>query len=159
MKTITIKGLSDLPDAAEELLAEARTRQATIIAFYGAMGAGKTTLIKEICRQLGIDPQEVNSPSFSIVNVYNPVPANAADAPLPEGATTVYHFDFYRIKSVEEAFDFGYEEYFFGGDLCLIEWPEKIEELLPENAMIVRLTAVDEDTRTLEIGPQPPTTI
>lgn len=153
MKTITIKGLSDLPDAAEELLAEAVARGATIIAFYGAMGAGKTTLIKEICSQLGIDPQEVNSPSFSIVNVYNPVP-EAEDDPsraMAGGPRTVYHFDFYRIRSVEEAYDFGYEEYFFSGDLCLVEWPEKIEELLPEDAMVVRLTAVDEDTRTLEI--------
>lgn len=153
MKTITIKGLSDLPEAAEELLAEAAARGASIIAFYGAMGAGKTTLIKEICRQLDIDPQEVNSPSFSIVNVYNSVP-EAEDDPAGAGMPrTVYHFDFYRIKTIEEAYDFGYEEYFFGGDLCLVEWPEKIEELLPEDAMIVRLTAVDEDTRTLEIDP------
>lgn len=144
MEKITIKGLSDLPDAAEELLAEAAARRATIIAFYGSMGAGKTTLIKEICSQLNIDPQEVNSPSFSIVNVYN---SQHGD----EGVKTVYHFDFYRIRSVEEAFDFGYEEYFFSRDLCLVEWPEKIEELLPEDAMVVRLTAVDEDTRTLEI--------
>lgn len=154
MKTITIKGLSDLPEAAEELLSEAAARGAAIIAFYGEMGAGKTTLIKEICRQLGIDPQEVNSPSFSIVNVYNSLPEAGDDAAsAPEEAKTVYHFDFYRIKTVEEAYDFGYEEYFFSGDLCLVEWPEKIEELLPEDAMIVRLTAVDEDTRTLEIDP------
>lgn len=151
MKTITIKGLSDLPDAAEELLAEAAMRKAAIIAFYGAMGAGKTTLIKEMCRQLGIDPQEVNSPSFSIVNVYNPVPDAGHEDASVERPRTVYHFDFYRIRSVEEAFDFGYEEYFFSGDLCLVEWPEKIEELLPDDALIVRLTAVDEDTRTLEI--------
>lgn len=154
MKTIPIKGLSDLPEAAEKLIAEVQTRQATIIAFYGAMGAGKTTLIKEICRHLGIDPQEVNSPSFSIVNVYNSVPASGEDAPTAHAEAeprTVYHFDFYRIKSVEEAYDFGYEEYFFGGDLCLVEWPEKIEELLPEDTLVVRLTAVDEDTRTLEI--------
>ena len=145
MNSITIKGLSDLPEAAEELLAEADRRQATILAFYGAMGAGKTTLIKEICRQLGVDPQEVNSPSFSIVNVYN----SAADN--DKTPKTVYHFDFYRIRSIEEAFDFGYEEYFFSGNLCLVEWPEKIEELIPDDAMIVRLTALDEDTRLLEI--------
>lgn len=151
MEKITIKGLSDLPDAAEELLAEAAARRATVIAFYGSMGAGKTTLIKEICSQLKIDPQEVNSPSFSIVNVYNSVPGAGEDGAIAERPRTVYHFDFYRIRSVEEAFDFGYEEYFFSGDLCLVEWPEKIEELLPEGAMIVRLTAVDEDTRTLEI--------
>lgn len=147
MKTITIKGLSDLPDAAEELLAEAQARQATIIAFHGAMGAGKTTLVKEMCRQLGIDPQEVNSPSFAIVNVYRP----ATETTRGTGPETVYHFDFYRIRSVEEAFDFGYEEYFFSGNLCLVEWPEKIGELIPDDALNVRLTIVDEDTRTLEI--------
>lgn len=154
MKSITIKGLSDLPEAAEELLSEAAARQATIIAFYGAMGAGKTTLIKEMCRQLGIDPQEVNSPSFAIVNVYEAQQTHADHEdrpvkPLFEGP--VYHFDFYRIRSVEEAFDFGYEEYFFSGNLCLVEWPEKIEELIPEDALRVRLTAVDEDIRVLEI--------
>lgn len=147
MKTIHIKGLSDLSDAAQELMAVAAERGSTIIAFYGAMGAGKTTLIKEICEQMGIDPQEVNSPSFSIVNVYNTIAREGDEMPVK----TVYHFDFYRIKCVEEAFDFGYEEYFFSGDLCLVEWPERIEELLPADALIVRLTAVDEDTRTLEI--------
>lgn len=140
MKSVTIKGLSDLPDAAGLLIAQARERGAAVVAFFGAMGAGKTTLIKEICRQLGVDPQEVNSPSFSIVNVYNAA-----------SGESINHFDFYRIRSVDEAYDFGYEEYFFGGELCLVEWPEKIEELLPEDAMIVRLTAVDEDTRIMEI--------
>lgn len=147
MKSITIKGLSDLPEAAEELLYEANRRQATIIAFYGAMGAGKTTLIKEICRQLGVDPQEVNSPSFSIVNVYDSQPDTEHNTP----PRTIYHFDFYRIRSIEEAFDFGYEEYFFSGNLCLVEWPEKVAELIPDDAMIVHLTALDEDTRLLEI--------
>ncbi|HIW10532.1 MAG TPA: tRNA (adenosine(37)-N6)-threonylcarbamoyltransferase complex ATPase subunit type 1 TsaE [Candidatus Rikenella faecigallinarum] len=153
MKSITIKGLSDLPEAAEVLLSEAAARQASIIAFYGAMGAGKTTLIKEMCRQLGIDPQEVNSPSFAIVNVYEPQTATDDDErpKNPRFDGPVYHFDFYRIRSVEEAFDFGYEEYFFSGDLCLVEWPEKIEELIPEDALRVRLTALDEDTRVLEM--------
>lgn len=153
MKSITIKGLSDLPEAAEALLSAAAERQATIIAFYGAMGAGKTTLIKEMCHQLGIDPQEVNSPSFAIVNVYE-APALQDEEDRPEKQHfegPVYHFDFYRIRSLEEAFDFGYEEYFFSGNLCLVEWPEKIEELIPEDALRVRLTAVDEDTRVLEI--------
>ncbi|WP_300725760.1 tRNA (adenosine(37)-N6)-threonylcarbamoyltransferase complex ATPase subunit type 1 TsaE [uncultured Rikenella sp.] len=145
-QTITIKGLSDLPEAAEAVLAEAAARGATIIAFYGAMGAGKTTLIKEICRQRGVDVQEVTSPSFAIVNSYHATPPAGEEAAKEE---TVYHFDFYRIRSVEEAYDFGYEEYFFSGDLCLVEWPEKIEELLPEEAMRIRLTAVDEDTREL----------
>ena len=145
-QSITIKGLSDLPEAAETVLDEAASRGATIIAFYGAMGAGKTTLIKEICRQRGVDAQEVTSPSFAIVNSYH---AASPAGKEPAKEETVYHFDFYRIRSVEEAYDFGYEEYFFSGDLCLVEWPEKIEELLPEEAMRIRLTATDEDTREL----------
>ncbi len=145
-QTITIKGLSDLPKAAEAVLAEAAARGAMIIAFYGAMGAGKTTLIKEICRQRGVDVQEVTSPSFAIVNSYHATPPAGEEGAKEE---TVYHFDFYRIRSVEEAYDFGYEEYFFSGDLCLVEWPEKIEELLPEEVMRIRLTAMDEETREL----------
>lgn len=142
MKTITIKGLSDLPEAAEALLTEIRRRQATVVAFYGAMGAGKTTLIREMCRQLGVDEREVGSPSFAIVHVYE----------AAEPAEPVYHFDFYRIRTIEEAFDFGYEEYFFSGNLCLVEWPEKIGELIPADALVVRLTAVDDEVRTLEIA-------
>ncbi|WP_298064464.1 tRNA (adenosine(37)-N6)-threonylcarbamoyltransferase complex ATPase subunit type 1 TsaE [uncultured Rikenella sp.] len=149
MKTITIKGLSDLPEAAEELLAEIRARQAAVVAFHGEMGAGKTTLIREMCRQLGVDPQEVNSPSFSIVNVYSP--AQKEGTAGGGGPEAVYHFDFYRIRSVDEAFDFGYEEYFFSGNLCLVEWPERIAELIPEDALHVHLAVVDEDTRTMEI--------
>ncbi|MDE5944334.1 MAG: tRNA (adenosine(37)-N6)-threonylcarbamoyltransferase complex ATPase subunit type 1 TsaE [Rikenella sp.] len=142
MKTITIKGVSDLPSAAEALLDEIRRRGATVVAFYGAMGAGKTTLIKEMCRQLGVgDLREVGSPSFAIVNVYD----------TSETAEPIYHFDFYRIKNVEEAYDFGYEEYFFSGNLCLVEWPEKIEELVPAEALRVRLTAADDEARMLEI--------
>ncbi len=147
MKTITIKGISDLPEAAEELLAEIRRRGATVVAFYGAMGAGKTTLIKEMCRQLGVgDLRTVGSPSFAIVNVYDAAAGAEGGEQRP-----VYHFDFYRIRSFEEAFDFGYEEYFFSGDLCLVEWPEKIEELIPDEALRVRLTAIDDEVRSLEI--------
>lgn len=142
MKTITIRGLSDLPEAAEALLDEIRRRRATIVAFYGAMGAGKTTLITEMCRQLGVDEREAGSPSFAIVNEYEPEGTDGG---------RIYHFDFYRIETIEEAFDFGYEEYFFSGNLCLVEWPEKIEALIPTDALRVRLTAEDEDTRTLEI--------
>lgn len=147
MKTITIKGLSDLPEGAEALLEEAADDK-RIIAFYGPMGAGKTTLIKEICRQKGVDPDEVNSPSFAIVNEYRPTDPSADPAPI-------YHFDFYRIKAIEEAFDFGYEEYFYSGNLCLVEWPEKIEELLPDDILRVRLTILGEEDRLLEIGVDP----
>lgn len=147
MRTITIKGLSDLPEAAEALLEEAGDDK-RIVAFYGPMGAGKTTLIKEICRQKGVDEDEVNSPSFAIVNEYRPVDPDIEPAPI-------YHFDFYRIKDIEEAFDFGYEEYFYSGNLCLVEWPEKIEELLPDDTLRVRLTILSEDDRLLEIGIEP----
>lgn len=153
MKTIKIDGLSDLPEAVQKLITEINARQANVIAFYGEMGAGKTTLIKEICHQMGIDPGEVNSPSFSIVNVYSTKLAECECGKTTSGSAhrTVNHFDFYRIRSIEEAYDFGYEEYFFGGDLCLVEWPEKIDGLLPDDALIVRLKVVDEDTRILEI--------
>ena len=113
-----------------------------LIAFTGGLGAGKTAFCEGIARGLGCtDP--VSSPTFAIVNEYR-----------GEGIPPVYHFDFYRIDRIEEAFDFGYEEYFYGGDLCLVEWPEKIESLLPDDAMTVRIEVTGEDSRTIEIDPQ-----
>ena len=94
--------------------------EADVIAFYGTMGAGKTTLIKNLCHRMGVT-DEVNSPTFAIVNEY-----------VTEEGESVYHFDFYRIKKLEEAYYIGYENYFYSGNLCLIEWPEMIEPLLPE---------------------------
>jgi len=94
--------------------------EADVIAFYGSMGAGKTTLIKNLCHKMGVT-DEVNSPTFAIVNEY-----------VTEEGESVYHFDFYRIKKLEEAYDIGFENYFDSGNLCLIEWPEMIEPLLPE---------------------------
>ena len=99
-------------------------------------------LIRAICDALGVT-DTVTSPTFAIVNEYR-----------GEGIPPVYHFDFYRIDRIEEAFDFGYEEYFYGGDLCLVEWPEKIESLLPDDAMTVRIEVTGEDSRTIEIDPQ-----
>ena len=110
-----------------------------IFGFLGANGAGKTTLIREIAARLGSD-DVVTSPTFAIINQYA----------AAEGRT-LYHFDFYRIDRLEEAYDFGYEEYFDSGDLCLVEWPEKIEPLLPENTMNVRITALSEQERRIEI--------
>lgn len=137
METIHINSLAELPDVAEAVLRALGDR--TVIAFRGEMGAGKTTLIREIVAQLG-GGETVTSPTFAIINQYSGT-----------GGRTLYHFDFYRINKIEEAYDFGYEEYFYSGDLCMVEWPEKIEELLPENVMTVRITADSEVERTFEI--------
>ena len=137
MKTMQIGSLAELPDAAEEIIRSLGGR--TIVAFRGEMGAGKTTLIREIAARLGSD-DVVTSPTFAIINQYA----------AAEGRT-LYHFDFYRIDRLEEGYDFGYEEYFDSGDLCLVEWPEKIEPLLPENTMNVRITALSEQERRIEI--------
>ena len=137
MKTMQIGSLAELPDAAEEIIRSLGGR--TIVAFRGEMGAGKTTLIREIAARLGSD-DVATSPTFAIINQYA----------AAEGRT-LYHFDFYRIDRLEEAYDFGYEEYFDSGDLCLVEWPEKIEPLLPENTMNVRITALSEQERRIEI--------
>lgn len=135
-----IDSVDELPDVAERIIE--RLEKSPVVAFYGAMGAGKTTLIKEIALQLGVE-DTVTSPTFALVNQY----LTAAGEPL-------YHFDFYRINKIEEAFDLGYEEYFFSGSPCLIEWPEKIEELLPSDVLNVRI-ATDpdaDDSRTFTIG-------
>lgn len=137
MQTVHITSQSDLPTVARTILNNLGERN--VVALYGVMGAGKTTLIREIVAQLGSD-DTVTSPTFALVNQYS----------TTEGRH-IYHFDFYRINRLEEAFDLGYEEYFYSGDLCLIEWPEKIEELLPENAMIVRIEVDGEDERTFFI--------
>lgn len=137
---IRIDNLDNIREAAHRFIAA--IGESTVIAFYGKMGAGKTTFIKAVCEELGVD-DVITSPTFAIVNEYR-----------GEGIPPVYHFDFYRIDRIEEAFDFGYEEYFYGGDLCLVEWPEKIESLLPDDAMTVRIEVTGEDSRTIEIDPQ-----
>lgn len=133
MESFKVRSLDDLPDVAEAILGALGGR--TVVAFRGGMGAGKTTLIREICRRLGV-ADTVSSPTFAIVNEYR-----------GEGIAPVYHFDFYRIERIEEAFDFGYEEYFYSGNLCLVEWPEKVESLLPDDTMTVRIDTPDEDVR------------
>jgi len=130
--TIEVNNLDDLSSAAKALLNFAGNVR--IIAFKGDMGAGKTTFIKVLCKELGVE-DIVTSPTFSIVNEY------------AAGAETVYHFDFYRIKNLQEAYDIGYEEYFYSGDVCLVEWPERIEELLPQQHIEVTITAIDADKR------------
>lgn len=124
-----INYLTQLPEVASVLIG--MLQKSPIMAFYGEMGAGKTTLIKEICHQLGITDQ-ASSPTFSIVNEYADSKGNI-----------IYHFDFYRITRLEEAFDIGYEYYFYSGFPCLIEWPDKIEQLLPKLFVKVSISTTD----------------
>ncbi len=128
--------LENINAAAAEFLKELGDRK--IVAFYGSMGAGKTTFIKAICDVLGVT-DTVNSPTFAIVNEY-----------LAASGSSIYHFDFYRIKKIEEAYDFGYEDYFYSGNLCLIEWPELIEELLPEDTVKVKIEEIETGERILQ---------
>ena len=116
---IEISNIDQLPAVAEALLGEFPGER--FYAFFGKMGVGKTTLIKELCRQLGVE-DNVSSPTFAIVNEYS-----------DRVGEPVYHFDFYRLKSLAEAYDIGYEEYFYSGSWCFTEWTEKIEPLLPEH--------------------------
>ena len=124
-KEFHISGVEQLSEVSEYLIS--LREEADIVAFYGSMGAGKTTLIKNLCHRMGVT-DEVNSPTFAIVNEY-----------VTEEGESVYHFDFYRIKKLEEAYDIGFENYFDSGNLCLIEWPEMIEPLLPEKYIRVEI--------------------
>lgn len=137
MKTLHIDSLAELPEVAEAVIEAIGDR--TVIAFRGEMGAGKTTLIREIAAQLGSE-DTVTSPTFAIINQYS-----------GGSGRRIYHFDFYRINKIEEAYDFGYEEYFYSNDVCLVEWPEKIEPLLPDNVVTVRITVDSDTARTIEI--------
>lgn len=137
MQTLHIDSQAELADVADAVIEALDGRK--VVAFRGEMGAGKTTLIREIVARLGSE-DTVTSPTFAIVNLY-----------LCDDGRRICHFDFYRINDLREAYDFGYEEYFYSGDLCLVEWPEKIEELLPEDTMTVRITVDDEEARTFEI--------
>ena len=129
---ISIDSLTGLSVAAQDLISFAGSQM--IFLFYGPMGAGKTTFIKALCEQLGVK-EPVTSPTFSIVNEY-------------EGSTAkVYHFDFYRLKDQDEALDMGYEEYFYSGNYCLIEWPEKIPDLLTDHYIKVSIALQEQQTR------------
>ena len=128
--------LENIQEIAKELISTVKSRY---LLFYGEMGTGKTTLIKEMVKQLGV--QDVShSPTFSLVNEY-----------LSQKGETIYHFDFYRIEKEEEAYDIGIEEYFYGNNWCLIEWPEKVENLLPLESVVIRLTLNPDHTRTIQI--------
>lgn len=135
---IEIPDVEALPQVAETLLSTFSKER--FFAFFGKMGVGKTTLIKEICSQLGVT-QNVCSPTFAIINEYT---AGNGDP--------VYHFDFYRLKNISEAYDLGYEEYFYSGCYCFTEWTEKVEEILPDHYLRITITETD-GHRTLEATP------
>lgn len=136
MKRIEVDSLSELPRVAEAVIESLEGR--SVVLLQGSMGAGKTTLVSRIAALLGAE-DTVTSPTFALVNQY-------------EGRECrIYHFDFYRINRIEEVFDLGYEEYFYSGDLCFVEWPEMIEPLIPDDAMVVRITAGEGEQRIFEI--------
>ena len=138
MTTIDIPSLDQISESARTFIAQMGDH--TIFAFYGKMGSGKTTFIKALCEELGVE-DVITSPTFAIVNEYR----SATTAEL------IYHFDFYRIKKLEEVYDMGYEDYFYSGSLCLIEWPELIEELLPDDAVKVHIEELPTGARRLTI--------
>lgn len=135
MFSIQINTIEELPKAAEAFLSHFPNER--LFAFYGKMGAGKTTLIKALCRALGsTDP--ITSPTFALVNEYSTA-----------GNERIFHFDFYRIKSMEEALDIGFDDYIYSGKYCMMEWPENVEDLLPEEIVKVEIEVLDSSARTI----------
>ncbi|WP_188767697.1 tRNA (adenosine(37)-N6)-threonylcarbamoyltransferase complex ATPase subunit type 1 TsaE [Emticicia aquatilis] len=130
--------IADLPTIAQQVIEAAKERKIWI--FEAEMGAGKTTLIKAICNALGVFGH-IQSPTFSIVNEY-----------ITSAGETIYHFDFYRLKNETEALDFGVEEYFDSGNICLLEWAEKVESLLPENCFKINISLADDLGRNIEFS-------
>lgn len=136
MLQIEIKNLASLQQAARDFINQMGDH--TVFAFYGEMGAGKTTFIKAVCKELGVK-ETVASPTFAIINEYK-----GGDG------KPIYHFDFYRIRKLEEVFDFGYEDYFYSGYTCFIEWPELVEQVLPENTVKLAIRETDNGNRIIE---------
>ena len=134
---IKIDSLDTIHEAAKEFLQN--MGDGKVFAFYGKMGAGKTTFVKAICEELGVE-DVITSPTFALVNEYT-----AGDS------SPVYHFDFYRIKKLDEVYDMGYEDYFYSGALCFIEWPELVEELLPGNAVKVTIEELEDGNRVIKL--------
>ena len=133
---IIINDLQHIHDAAKTFINNIGSHR--VLAFYGKMGAGKTTFTKAVCEALGVE-DVITSPTFAIVNEYT-----------AGNGEPIYHFDFYRIKKLEEVYDMGYEDYFYSGNLCLLEWPELIESILPDDAVKVTITPQEDGTRILE---------
>lgn len=133
---LTATSPTQLSAIASEILSFAPNNR--IFIFYGDMGAGKTTLIKSLCKQLGSN-DNITSPTFSIVNQYN------------GAGTTIYHFDFYRLKNEHEALDIGFEEYLYSGNYCFIEWPEKIPNLLPDNFISITIKVLEDNIRQISL--------
>ena len=131
---IKIQDLAHINEAAKAFVAQMGDHK--VFAFYGSMGAGKTTFIKAVCEELGVE-DVISSPTFAIINEYTG----------QDGA--IFHFDFYRIKKLEEVYDMGYEDYFYSGALCFIEWPELIEEVLPEDAVRVSIQEKEDGSRAI----------
>ena len=138
-RTITIASEADLERAAGEFVS--LMGDETVYSFNGPMGAGKTTFIRALVRALGVNDDEASSPSFSIINEYR----------SDTTAELIYHFDLYRLESVEEALEIGVEDYFDSGALCLLEWPERIEALLPDDTVIVDIAVNPDESRTLTL--------
>jgi tRNA threonylcarbamoyladenosine biosynthesis protein TsaE len=136
MTEIIISSLDKIADAAQEFVSQIGEKR--VFAFYGGMGAGKTTFIKAVCDQLGVN-DAVTSPTFAIVNEYN------------SQMGPIYHFDFYRIKRASEVLDIGFDDYMYSGNLCLMEWPELIEDFLPEETTIVKIMEIENGMRKIII--------
>lgn len=134
---IEIPSVDKIQEAARQFVCQ--MGDAKVFAFYGKMGAGKTTFIKAICQELGVE-DVITSPTFALVNEYT-----AGDG------SPIFHFDFYRIKKLEEVYDMGYEDYFYSGALCLMEWPELVEELLPQDAVAVTIHANADGSRSIDV--------
>jgi tRNA threonylcarbamoyladenosine biosynthesis protein TsaE len=136
MNTITFSHLNEIKDAAKQFLTQ--NKNSKHFAFYGEMGAGKTTFIKELCELLH-STDVVTSPTFSLINEYHTT-----------NDKLIFHFDFYRINNIEEAFNIGYEDYFYSDHYCFVEWPELVEELLPDTMLKVRIKVLDDGRREIE---------
>lgn len=140
MKQITVANIEALPVAAQEFLG--LMDDATVYAFDGEMGAGKTTFINALSRALGVEEDPTGSPTFSIVNEYR----------SDTTAELIYHFDLYRIENLEQAFDIGIEDYLDSGALCLIEWPDRIADILPDDTVWVKIDVMPDDSRRISVG-------